>query len=163
MSTSAGAHSNSPIRACRRAERFYWASRSFHEFTKANPAAQDFKFRDQIRHSSASAPRNIAEGFGRFGPAEFAQYLNWARASLMETRSSLIEARQRKFVTEALGSRLSNLAAAALRVTTRLMLEKQRQAARQPKPERPEKPSFSITLEELEAHRKKRQPPNDAR
>ena len=81
----------------------------------------------------------------------------------METQSSLIEARQRKFVTEALGSRLSNLAAAALRITTRLMLEKQRQAARQPTPERPEKPSFSITLEELEAHRKKRQPPNDAR
>src|SRR5262245_52930464 len=132
-------------------------------FTSKEPASRDFKFCDQIRDSAASAPRNISEGFGRFKPGPFAQYLGWARASIMETQSSLIEARQRKFVSEALGSRLSNLAAAARRVTTKLMLEKQRQAARQPKPVRPEKRSFSITLEELEAGRRKKQPPNGVR
>jgi four helix bundle protein len=122
--------------------------------TSKEPTSRDFKFCDQIRDSAASAPRNISEGFGRYKPGPFAQYLGWARASLMETKSSLIEARQRKYVSDALGSRLSNLAAAAIRVTTKLMLEKQREAARQPKPKRPEKPSFSITLEELEAKRK---------
>ena len=99
------------------------------EFTKANPAAQDFKFRDQIRDSSASAPRNIAEGFGRFGPAEFAQYLNWARASLMETRNHLIDARDRRYISQALFARLFNLSFAALKLTTSLMRAKQRQAA----------------------------------
>jgi len=38
-----------------------------------------------------------------------------------------------------------------------LMLEKQRQASRQAKPTRPPKRSFTITLEELEARRLKRQ------
>jgi four helix bundle protein len=132
-------------------------------FTAKEPASRDFKFCDQIRDSAASAPRNISEGFGRYRPAPFAQYLGYARASLMETQSSLIEARQRNFLNPALGSRLSNLAGAALRVTTKLMLEKQRQASKQPKPLRPEKRSFSITLEELEARRKKREPPNNAR
>jgi four helix bundle protein len=132
-------------------------------FTAIAPAARDFKFCDQIRDSAASAPRNISEGFGRYRPKEFAQYLGWARASLMETQSSLIEARQRNYVSAALSSRLSNLAGAALRVTTKLMLEKQRQAVRQPKPSRTEKRSFSITLEDLEARRKKREPPNSAR
>lgn len=132
-------------------------------FTETGPASRDFKFRDQIRDSAASAPRNIAEGFGRYKPRPFAQYLEYARASLMETQSSLIEARQRHYLSEALGSRLSSLAAAALRVTTKLMLEKQRQAARRAKPDRREKQSFSITLEELEARRTKRRPPNGAR
>jgi four helix bundle protein len=32
---------------------------------------RDFRFRDQLRDSAASAPSNIAEGFGRYEPAEF--------------------------------------------------------------------------------------------
>jgi len=128
-------------------------------FTSQEPASRDFKFCDQIRDSASSATRNIAEGFGRYKPAPFAQYLGYARASIMETRSSLIDARDRKHVSETLGLRLLNLAQAALRTTTHLMREKQREAARQPKPKRAEKPSFSITLEELEAKRKKKHAP----
>jgi len=58
-------------------------------FTASGPASKDFKYRDQIRDASASAPRNIAEGFGRFRPREFARYLEYARASLMETQNHL--------------------------------------------------------------------------
>jgi four helix bundle protein len=58
------------------------------ELTEEGPASRDFKFRDQIRDSSSSATRNIAEGFGRFWPAEHAQFLRIAKASLMETHSS---------------------------------------------------------------------------
>jgi four helix bundle protein len=32
---------------------------------------RDLKFCDQIRDSARSSTRNIAEGFGRFEPAEF--------------------------------------------------------------------------------------------
>ena len=35
-------------------------------FTSTRPASEDFKYRDDVRDSSASAPRNIAERFGRF-------------------------------------------------------------------------------------------------
>src|SRR5438093_5747868 len=60
------------------------------DFTESGPAARDYKYRDQIRDSGASAPANIAEGFGRFVPADFAQFLKYARASLMETQNHLI-------------------------------------------------------------------------
>jgi four helix bundle protein len=58
------------------------------ELTATGPAAKDFKFRDQIRDSSCSATRNMAEGFGRFLPAQFANFLRIARGSLMETHNS---------------------------------------------------------------------------
>ena len=98
------------------------------DFTSQGPASQDFKYRDQIRASSASAPSNIAEGFGRFRPGEFAQYLTWARASLIETHNHLIDGRDRRYLSEALFTRLANLAGAARRTTTKLLLAKQRQA-----------------------------------
>ena len=68
-------------------------------FTAAGPASRDFKYRDQIRDSSAAAPRDISEGFGRFRPREFARFLEFARASLMETQSSLIDGRDRGYLT----------------------------------------------------------------
>jgi four helix bundle protein len=48
------------------------------------PAAKDFKFRDQIRDSPSSVTSNIAEGFGRYRPAEFGRFLNIARGPLTE-------------------------------------------------------------------------------
>ena len=98
------------------------------EFTATGPASRDFKYRDQIRDSSASAPRNIAEGFGRFRPREFARFLEYARASLDETKNHLIDGRDRGYLSQALYNRLSNLLRAAHKATTNLMLAKQRQA-----------------------------------
>lgn len=51
----------------------------------SGPASRDLEFRSQIRNAAASAPRNIAEGFGRYYPREFSQYLRVANGSLMET------------------------------------------------------------------------------
>jgi four helix bundle protein len=48
--------------------------RAVFEATATGPASRDFKFRDQVRDSAASVTRNIAEGFGRFGDAEFAWF-----------------------------------------------------------------------------------------
>ena len=58
------------------------------ELTATGPASKDFKFRDQIRDSSSSVTRNMAEGFGRFWPREHARFLRIAKASLMETHNS---------------------------------------------------------------------------
>jgi four helix bundle protein len=49
--------------------------------TQSGEASKDFKFRDQIRESSRSAPRNIAEGFGRFAPKPPAGELELPRGS----------------------------------------------------------------------------------
>jgi four helix bundle protein len=95
-------------------------------FTSTLPASRDFKFCDQIRDASASAPRNIAEGFGRFAPREFAQFLGYARASIVETQNHLIDAKDRGYIDDKLFSRLFNLAAAARRTTTRLIMSKRR-------------------------------------
>jgi four helix bundle protein len=58
------------------------------ELTETGPASKDFNFREQIRDSSSSATRNMAEGFGRFFPAEHANFLRIAKSSLFETHNS---------------------------------------------------------------------------
>jgi four helix bundle protein len=90
--------------------------------TATPPASRDFEYCDQIRASSASATSNIAEGFGRFRPREFARFLEIARSSLMETQDHLIDGRDRKYLDSVLYSRLRNLSEKALRATTNLML-----------------------------------------
>ena len=45
--------------------------------------------RTQLRRSSHSACANIAEGFARYRPAEFAQFLNIAKGSLGEVAEHL--------------------------------------------------------------------------
>ena len=48
-------------------------------------ARTDRKFCEQLRDAVRSPPRNIAEGFGRYNPGEFAQFMDVAIASLDET------------------------------------------------------------------------------
>ncbi len=59
--------------------------------TSKPPASGDLKFRDQIRDASDSAARNIAEGFGRFNPAQFAHFLDISRGSAQETKALLLK------------------------------------------------------------------------
>jgi four helix bundle protein len=56
---------------------------------KTGPAARDFRFCDQLADSVRSVPRNIAEGFGRYNPAEIARFIDFARGSLDETENHL--------------------------------------------------------------------------
>src|SRR3954470_275661 len=44
---------------------------------------------------SSSAPRNIAEGLGRFLPGDFAKFVRTARGSLVETQDHLDAALER--------------------------------------------------------------------
>jgi four helix bundle protein len=57
--------------------------------TEHGPVARDFDFRNEIRDAADSAERNIAEGFGRFNPPVFANFLDFSRASALETKSLL--------------------------------------------------------------------------
>jgi four helix bundle protein len=56
----------------------------------ARPQARaDLQFCNQLRDAVRSPPRNIAEGFGRYNPAEFAQFMDVAIASLDEVDNHL--------------------------------------------------------------------------
>ena len=101
------------------------------EFTSKPGISSDFKYCSDIRDSAASAPRNIAEGFARYRPADFARFLEYAVASLAETKTSIHDGHDRQYLDDKLYSRLTNLAGAAERVTKNLMLSKKRQAARE--------------------------------
>ena len=106
-------------------------------FLENGPASKDFKYRDQMKDAASSAPRNIAEGFGRFRPGDFARFLEIARASLIETRNHLIDGRDRGYLANPLYSRLQNLTRAASNATTKLMLTKKREAERLKRRRRP--------------------------
>ncbi len=95
--------------------------REVYAFTAYGPAWHDIKFRDQIRDASASATRNIAEGFGRYRPREFARFLEIARGSLNETRSHLHDALQRSYLSPSEHSQLVKLSDRALGASTALL------------------------------------------
>jgi four helix bundle protein len=61
---------------------------------------RDSQFYDQLMDAAASAPRNIAEGFGRRTHREFARYLDIARASLNECNNHVRDAVDRGYLTK---------------------------------------------------------------
>jgi four helix bundle protein len=89
--------------------------------TATGPASRDFKFRDQVRDSAASATRNIAEGFGRGGDAEFAAFLRIARGSLTETHNSLRDGLERGYFTDIQTDGLQLLAGRAAKAASGLI------------------------------------------
>ncbi|MGH7561257.1 MAG: four helix bundle protein [bacterium] len=57
------------------------------------PLARDYALQNQLRRASISILANIAEGFDRYGPAEFHRFLGIAKASSVELRALLLIAR----------------------------------------------------------------------
>ena len=79
--------------------------------TENGPANRDFRFRDEIRDAADSAERNIAEGFARYNPSVFANFLDYSRASAAETRSMLKKGRACGYFSPEDFERLDRLAA----------------------------------------------------
>jgi four helix bundle protein len=73
----------------------------------------------QIRDSSDSAHRNVAEGFGRYNPTEFARFLDVARGSADETRALLQTARDQRFIADDRFAALDALAIRGLQAMAR--------------------------------------------
>jgi four helix bundle protein len=69
------------------------------EFCKRPMVVRQLRYRDQLTDAASSAPRNIAEGFGRFRHREFAQMVRIAKGSEHEVLDLLTEARHRGFLT----------------------------------------------------------------
>lgn len=77
-------------------------------------------FCDQIRRSSASAPANIAEGFRRYKPRDFARCLRIALGSLGETQNHLQHARTEGYISERQFAELWRLSSRAIGACARL-------------------------------------------
>ena len=53
----------------------------------------------QLDRSAGSISDNIAEGFGRESPADFANFLRYSRGSAMEVQSQIARSRRRELIT----------------------------------------------------------------
>ena len=63
------------------------------------PQIERARLGDQMVRAARSVPANIAEGHGRFTPADFARFLTIAHGSLTELDTHLEVAKRRAFVT----------------------------------------------------------------
>ncbi len=85
------------------------------------PLAGDWSRRTQLERAASGAPAHVAEGFGRFSPADFARFLVLARSSLMESQNHLRDAVDKGYITEETRLEHDALAEAALQEVTGLM------------------------------------------
>jgi four helix bundle protein len=94
--------------------------RRVYALTAKRLVARDRRFCEQIRDSARGGPRAVAEGFGRFRPGDFARYLEFARASLIETQNHLDDALDCSYLTHAEHTELFKLGDRAIGAVTRL-------------------------------------------
>jgi four helix bundle protein len=91
-------------------------------FTATTPAVGDRKFCEEIPEASRSAPDNIAEGFYRFNPPDFANFVRIARGSLGEVRNQLKHAHSKKYLSDDDFDQLFRLCKRAIGAATGLRL-----------------------------------------
>ena len=116
------------------------------ELVYNSPAARDLKFAGQVTDAASSLPSDIAEGFYRFNPAEFASFVKYARSSLQEVRVRLPDGVAKRHYTQAdvadillLIERLSKVLG-GLYFSLRKQAEAKRHKPGGPKPPRPRLP-----------------------
>jgi four helix bundle protein len=95
--------------------------KAVYQLCRNGPLSRDWDRRTQLEKSVAGPPACIAEGFGRFNPADFARFVVMARSSLMESQNHLLDAVDRGHITEEARLEKDALAEAALQEVTGLM------------------------------------------
>ena len=116
------------------------------ELIYSSPAQHDSKLASQIGDAASSVPSNISEGYYRFNPAEFAQFVKYARGSLQEVRTRLPDGVAKRHYTEADIAEMLKLAERLAQVLGGLYFSLKRQAevrrrkAGEPKPPNPPDP-----------------------
>ncbi len=84
-------------------------------------AAHDFRLLTQVREAARSGPRNIAEGYGRYRPREFAQFVRIARGSEVELLNHFQEAFDSGYLTDAERRDLEHAAKKAIKAANGLI------------------------------------------
>jgi four helix bundle protein len=95
--------------------------------TATGPVTKDFNFCNQLRRAAGGPGPNIAEGFARYGPKEFAHYLRMAVGSLMETQTFLLRGKRQGYWSEDKASAALRLCERALDMTRKLLASKLKQ------------------------------------
>jgi len=82
---------------------------------------RDYKFTSQIRDAARGGPRNISEGFSRFVPSEFHQFLSYAKASIDETKNHIYDGHESGYFNDDERHRLLTLVDRTLAALSQLM------------------------------------------
>ncbi len=114
----AGARSHKDLICWQRA---YELKLGVYALLRVGTVTTDFKLCDQLRESAAAAPRLIAEGFGRYYPADFSRYLRLANGELHETIESLDDGVDRRHFTRDQVLPLQRLAKRSSKAATSLI------------------------------------------
>jgi four helix bundle protein len=96
----------------------YAYKKAVYDVCERTSIATDSRFRGQLEDSVAGPPAHIAEGFARFNPLDGARFVGYARASLAESQNHLLDAVDRKYITEDTRRGLHALSEAALAEVT---------------------------------------------
>jgi four helix bundle protein len=81
--------------------------------TSSEPLARHRRFCDQLHDAALDAASDVAEGFVRYYPREFARFLDFALASLAEVRIRAEDAYRRNLIAAPAASDMLNLWARA--------------------------------------------------
>src|SRR5713101_1179469 len=95
--------------------------RRVYALAETSTVANDFEYCHQIRKSSSSAPRNLAEGFGRYLPGDFSRFVRNALGSLNETKDHLDAGLERRYLTAEMHTELTALAGRATGASVNLV------------------------------------------
>jgi four helix bundle protein len=77
--------------------------------TSTNPIARHFRFCDQLNDAALDAASDVAEGFVRYYPGEFARFLDFAISSLQEVKTRTEAAYRRELLGVTATSDILNL------------------------------------------------------
>lgn len=91
------------------------------EFLGTSVVARHRRFCDQIEASSSSTPSNIAEGFGRYKPRDFARFMRIAVGSLGETQNHLRRGLTDRILSQDQFDRAWPLSVRAMKASKRLL------------------------------------------
>jgi four helix bundle protein len=83
---------------------------------------RDYKLKDQINGSSGSVMDNIAESFGRQGNNEFIIFLTISNGSVLEVKSQLYRALDRKYLPQTKFDELEQLIDEIRKMITSLII-----------------------------------------
>jgi len=99
----------------------YELKQGVYTLIRSGPITDDRKLFEQLRSASSSAPRLIAEGYGRYFPREFSRYLRNANGELKETFDALRDGVDRGYFEQSQIVPLQRLSRRASKAATELI------------------------------------------
>ena len=93
-----------------------------HRSTDSAAFQQQHWLQGQLRRAAQSACANVAEGFGRYKPKDFARFVRTARGSLEETKTHLDQVQLLGLAGETEVREIRSLANRACAAATKLIL-----------------------------------------